>query len=208
MMRKRILSVTLAAVTLVSVGSGAAFAANHKTHSNNGRSGSGNSSQSGTSGNSGSTGVTGAGPFVLCSSAAGAIFAYSNACPSGYTLETKASLTGPAGPKGDKGDPGSAASAGTKIVHKTVQVDADFQAGSAAERTITFTGLPAFVSGGSQELSGSNNGGIPDGYGAAIAVVQTPAPTNGQTTRKFLITPTGFNGSESFTLDVWLLVTT
>jgi hypothetical protein len=96
---------------------------------------------------------------------------------------------------------------GTKIVHKTVTVNADFQAGTVDERTITFTGLPAYVSGGSKELSGSNNGGIPDGYGASIGVAPV-APTNGQTVRKFVVTPAGFNGTESYTLDVWVLVTT
>ena len=95
-----------------------------------------------------------------------------------------------------------------KIVHKTVTVNADYQAGTAAERTITFTGLPAYVSSGSAEVHGDNTGGVPDALAANISVSPSPSPTNGQTTRSFLVTASGFNGSESYVLDVWVLVTT
>ena len=99
------------------------------------------------------------------------------------------------------------APAAVSIVHKQITVDADYQGGTEAQRTVTIAGLPAFVSSGSAELWGSNNGGIPDGYSASVGVTRV-TPTNGQTTRKFVLSPAGFNGAESYVLDVWVLVTT
>jgi hypothetical protein len=98
---------------------------------------------------------------------------------------------------------------GTRVVHKSVKVDVDYQAGTEAQRTVTFTGLPAYAASGVGEIYGTNVAGIPaslTSHGVNVAVAEQSL-TNGQTTRSFVVTPSGFTGSEAFTLDIWVLVT-
>lgn len=136
---------------------------------------------------------------MLCAKNGSRQLAVFEGCPAGYF---QASL--PAGTV--LGAPAAGEAAAVKIVHKQVTVNADYQAGTLAERTVTFTGLPAYKSSGSAEISGSNVDGLPDAVMGSVTVAPT-TPTNGQTTRSFVVTPAGFNGSESYTLDLWILST-
>lgn len=126
-------------------------------------------------------------------------------CPAG-SWGPVALGVGAQGPKGDKGDPGSSA---IQVFHQKATVNADFQAGSVAQRTVVISGVPAFTV-GHPELTGSNADAVafPVGTPAVLAniAVAPVAPASGETTRKFVITPTGFTGSRSFELDVWVLV--
>ena len=93
-----------------------------------------------------------------------------------------------------------------KIVHKTVVVDATFQTGSVADRTVTLTGLPGYLS-TNTEVKGDNTVDLPAGENITItpAAGTTGTSTVGATTRQFIITPTGFVGTKTFTLDLWVL---
>lgn len=116
----------------------------------------------------------------------------------GFTLDTAAATTT------------ATVTAGTSpvsVLHRTVTVDADYQAGTEAQRTITVTGLPAYSSSGSKEITGDNSAGVPDALAAGITVTEKP-PTNGQTTRSFVVAASGFNGTEKYALDVWVLAVT
>jgi hypothetical protein len=93
----------------------------------------------------------------------------------------------------------------SRTVTKTVTVNADFQAGSETERTITLTGLPAYSASAAESYS-SNVGSLADSVGSIGITVptattgQVTSVAAGQTTRKFLIAASGFTGSESFSL--------
>lgn len=117
-------------------------------------------------------------------------------------------IQGPQGPAGPKGDIGPAGPAGEGLVRKclNVTVNADFQALTEAERTVTITGLPAYQSSGSEDLWLSSAAGVPDGFAAAIDVDRQPR-TNGQTVARFTVDAGGFTGDEAYNLRIcdWAL---
>ena len=102
-----------------------------------------------------------------------------------------------------------------KIVHKQVTINADFEASSVADRTVTITGLPAFRSTSSPfEVYGSTAAdvNIPATAtvpAADITVTPVGGPTGtstvGATERKFVVTPHNFVGTRTYTLDIWVL---
>ncbi len=118
-------------------------------------------------------------------------------CPTGYYSANLAGGTYAVAPP---------AASPVKIVHKTVIVDATFQTGSTVDRTITLTGLPGYTSGG-YEVRGDNTVDLPAGLAVDIhpAAGTTGTTTVGATTRQFVLTPTGFVGTKSFVLDLWVL---
>ena len=143
-------------------------------------------------------------------------------CQPGEVPFTGFTFTGTQGPKGDKGDTGPQGPAGPAgkdgdnaliIRHAEVTVNADYCAGTPAERTLTLSGLPGFTQSGALEIWSSNAGDVPDGYKATITV--TPQATSpGQTTRRFLVdcgavapATVGFDHAEKYVLDVWKLAT-
>lgn len=85
-----------------------------------------------------------------------------------------------------------------KIVHKTIVLNAN----SPATQTLTISGLPAYKP---TLLStyGSNADANPSGTTVAVAPL---APASGSTERSFTVAASGFTGSQSLTLDVWVLV--
>jgi hypothetical protein len=197
-MRKRIFPVTLAVASLIAVGAGAAHAANGGGPGNNSRRGGNSSSvpsnnQGGnTGGNTGGT-STAAGPFVLCSNA-GAIYAYVGQCPTGYTLETKASLTGPQGQQGIQGIQGLPGTDG-QSAFANASTTVPFTAATPVSRTITVSGLPAYD--GSVEKYFVNDqtlaaggtvtvNGVPASVDGKVHVTSIP-PAAGDKTRKFTV---------------------
>ena len=132
-----------------------------------------------------------AGGSGLCAKSGSREVVYFGSCPKGYFP-----ISFPAGTTVT-----AVAPSPVSVVHKTVVVDATFEAGSVTDRTVTVTGLPAYR-GTAYEISGSNSADAPAGLNIAV----TPAPPGlGSTTRKFLLTPSGFAGTtKSFTIDVWV----
>lgn len=115
------------------------------------------------------------------------------------------------------------APSGIVPVHKTVKLDADFQDGSVADRTVVISGLPAYK-GSSLEAAGSNitSAANPLILGATTTVTNvspggdelpvlttvkiTPVvPSVGSTSRKFVVETFGFTGTRTFGLDLWVV---
>lgn len=106
--------------------------------------------------------------------------------------------TGPTGAKGDKGDPGNN---NVAIKHAKVTLTA---ANNGKAQTVVVTGMPAYDA-TNPETYGSNSASKPTGTVVSPVPV---APAAGSTSRSFTLTPSGFTGTQSFTLDIWVLTVT
>lgn len=105
-------------------------------------------------------------------------------------------VPGPAGPAGPKGDAGD-----SSVVVKRASLVVN--ASTGFPKTITIAGLPA-KSASVPEIVGNNTTDLPATFGAALTATPVAA-ANGATERQFTVTGSGFDGTESFTLNVWVL---
>jgi hypothetical protein len=170
----------------------------------------------------------GSGPAILCAKVGTrALVVFDGTCAAGYfpaqlpasaiagltTIQGPKGDPGPAGPagpvgpkgatgatgvKGDKGDPGNN---NVTIKHAKVTLTA---ANNGRAMSVVVSGMPAYDA-TNPETYGSNSASKP---GATVVSPTEAPPAAGSTTRTFTFTPSGFTGSQSFTLDIWVLTVT
>jgi len=170
----------------------------------------------------------GSGPAVLCAKVGTRqLVVFDGTCAAGYfpaqlPSSAIAGLTtiqgpkgdpgpaGPAGPAGPKGATGATGATGAKgdpgnnnvaIKHAKVTLTA---ANNGKAQTVVVSGMPAYEA-TNPETYGSNSASRP---GVTVVSPVETAPAAGSTSRTFTFTPSGFTGSQSFTLDIWVLTVT